>query len=287
MSAIKLALLRGVCQTPAYAAHERGFFRDEGIETEIDVAATAWLVPDRLSAGDCQFAVIPWTRVAAAGGSLVALSGSGLEEAAIVVRQGIADEDVSRVVVPLRGGMKDLTAMGLIRSLGWADAEVRRQPSGDGAIIAFFGQGADAASMVEPYATMMESMGIGRVVRRTGDLWPGAPGCSLATSAGLPEREPELTAGVVRAFVQGAEFVRANRDAAAEIASRYIGIGEGFIREALDRNLPRVDAIRNTDAMDAILELMVELGYLDEVPTGFTDLSFLDAAAEEPLTAQA
>ena len=278
MDKLTIALLRGVCQTPAYVAHEQGFFRDEGLDVDVDVVATAWLVPERLDRGDCQFAVIPWTRVAAANGSLVALSGSGLEEAAIVIREGLAESEVRRIVVPLRGGIKDLTAMGLIRSLGWDDAEVLRQPSGDGAIIAFFGQGADAASMVEPYATMMESMGVGRVVRRTGDLWPGAPGCSLTTSASIRDRHPEITGALVRAFVRGVDAVCSRPDEAAEIASRYIGINPRFIREAFDHNLPRVDAIRNRDAMNAILELMIELGYIASVPRDYIDLSFLEAA---------
>jgi ABC-type nitrate/sulfonate/bicarbonate transport system substrate-binding protein len=285
VTAIRLALLRGVCQTPAYAAHERGFFRDEGIQSELDIAATAWMVPRKLADGDCEFAVIPWTRVAAAGGSLVLVAGSGVEEAAIVVRTGLDRDDVRRVVVPLRGGIKDLTAMGLIRSLGWENAEILRQPSGDGAIISFFGQGADAASMVEPYATMMESLGIGRVVRRTGDLWSGAPGCSLTATASFRDRDPEATAATVRAFARGVRFVREHPHEAAEIASRYIGIHPRFIVEALRRNVPQVDAIRNRAAMDEILSLMIELGYLDSVPSGFADLSFLDAVADETVAA--
>lgn len=278
---VRLSLLRGVCQTPAYVAHEQGFFGDEGLESEIEIAATAWMVPRKLADGDCEFAVIPWTRVAAARGSLVLVAGSGVEEAAIVVRAGLDEDEVRRVVVPLRGGIKDLTAMGLIRSLGWEDAEILRQPSGDGAIISFFGQGADAASMVEPYATMMESLGIGRVVRRTGDLWSGAPGCSLTTTASFRDRDPETAGAAVRAFARGARFVAERPDEAAETAARYIGIHPRFIAEALRSNLPQVDAIRNRDAMDEILALMIELGYLDSVPSDFVDLSFLDAVAGE------
>jgi ABC-type nitrate/sulfonate/bicarbonate transport system substrate-binding protein len=248
------------------------------------VAATASLIPHKLTTGECQFGVMPWTRVASAPGlPFVLLSGSGFEEAAIVVRPGISVEGVRRVAVPLRGGIKDLTAMGLIQSLGWADVELLRQPSGDGAVIAFFGQGVDAASMVEPYATMLESLGVGRVVRRTGDLWPGAPGCSLTTTVTFSQLEPDLVRRVVRAFVRGAERVREEPDRAAEIAARYIGIHPRFIREALRRNLPRVEAIRNRAAMDRILALMVELGYVDRVPSGFADLSFLDAARSTPI----
>jgi len=279
MTALKITLLRGVCQMPAYVAHEEGFFRDEGLELSVEVAATAWLVPHKLAANESQFAVMPWTRVAAAPGNpLVLLSGSGMEEAAIVMRHGITEQEVRRVVIPLRGGIKDLTAMGLIRSIGWTDVEIMRQPSGDGAIIAFFGQGADAASMVEPYATMMENLGVGRVIKRTGDLWKAAPGCSLTTTKTFRDREPEITAAVVRAFVRGADFVRRQPDRAAEIAARYIGIHERFIRDALRKNFPNVDAIRNQPAMDQILALMKELDYIDDIPVEYSDLTFLNAA---------
>jgi NitT/TauT family transport system substrate-binding protein len=286
MAELTMSLLRGVCQTPAYAAHEAGFYADEGLDLDIEIAATAWLVPQKLESGNCQFAVMPWTRVAAERDNpLVLLAGSGLEEAAIVVRDGLDEDEVERVVVPLRGGIKDLTAMGLIRSLGWDDVEILRQPSGDGAIISFFGEGADAASMVEPYATMMEALGVGRVLRRTGDLWPGAPGCSLTTTAVLRDREPEVAAAVVRAYVRGAELVAAEPDAAAEMAARYIGVHPRFIRAALDHHPPSVDAIRNTAAMSQILDLMSSLGYTDGTPEGFADLTFLDAAQSAPSSA--
>lgn len=279
---IRFSLLRGVCQTPAYVAHDLGYFRDEGVESEIVVEPTAWMVPSRLASGESQFAVIPWTRAATATESdlgLLVICGSGCEEAAVVVRAGVAVSEVRRVTVPLRGGMKDLTAMALLESLGWEDLEVRRQPSGDGAIIALFGRGCDAASMVEPYATMMEALGVGRVVRRTGDVWPGAPGCSLTTTRGLAERDPGLVGAVVRGFARGVGAVRDDRAEAARIAGPYIGVNEAFIESALIRNAPDEDAIRNEDAMESVLSLMVRLGYLREVPRGFADLSFLDLAA--------
>src|SRR3978361_2371668 len=184
MKRIRLSLLRGVCQLPAYVAMERGFFAAEGIEAEPQVAPSAWTVPDRLHSGDVDFAVIPWTRVAADvprdGNRLVLVAGSGIEEAALVLRTGLAPADVRSVAVPNEGGIKDLTAMALLRRLNWNDIRLVRQPSGDGAILSFVGQGADAAAMVEPYAAMLESLGLGRVLLRTGDAWPGAHGCSLA-----------------------------------------------------------------------------------------------------------
>ena len=283
MDRIRLSLLRGVCQMPAYVAYENGFFRDEGLEASVDVQPTAWMVPEKLAGGEGHFAVIPWTRVAASesrGNPLMLLCGSGDEEAAIVVRQGLSPADVKIIAIPQKGGMKDLTAMGLINRLQWEHCEMLRQPSGDGAIIALFGQGADAASMVEPYATMLEELGSGTVVKRTGDVWPGAPGCSLTASAGLVQSNPQLVQRVVDAFVPGAQFVESSPDESAQIASRYIGVNARFIRKALNHNKPNINTIRNQKAMRSILELMKELGYIRDIPTNYVDLRFLDTAAK-------
>ena len=137
MNKVSFSLLRGVCQIPAYVAHEKGFFKDEGLDVNLNIEPTAWMVPHKLVNGESQFAVIPWTRVAAAEDKdipLVLICGSGFEEAAIVVRKEINLSEVKKVAVPSRGGMKDLTAMGLIESLGWKDVDLIRLPSGDGAI---------------------------------------------------------------------------------------------------------------------------------------------------------
>lgn len=179
MPTIRISLLRGVCQTPAYVAYELGLFRDAGIDALLNIAATAWQIPHLFKHGQCDFSIMPWTRVAAgatSGEPMVVVAGSGIEEAAMVVRYPLTPDQVRSVSIPREGGIKDLTAAALIENLGWQNVEIRRQPSGDGAIIALFGQGADAASMVEPYATMMTELGVGRVIRRTGDVWPGAPG---------------------------------------------------------------------------------------------------------------
>ena len=77
------------------------------------------------------------------GNRLVLIAGSGIEEAALVLRTGLSQEDVRSVAVSNEGGIKDLTAMALLRRLGWNDVRLVRQPSGDGAILSFVGQGAD------------------------------------------------------------------------------------------------------------------------------------------------
>lgn len=285
MTEIHLSLLRGICQLPAYVAQANGFFLEQGLVAHVTVSPSAWLIPEQLCSGTADFAVIPWTRVAAAEKNeapLKVVCGSGFEEAAIVVRAGLALGEVFSVAVPREGGIKDLTAMGLLESLGWNSdtVEHRRFPSGDGAIICFVGNGADAASMVEPYASMMEELSIGRVVRRTGDLWPGAPGCSLTTRAELIERDPDLVQRVVNAYVAASLFVNEKPDAAAEIGASFIGVHVDVVRRALRLNRPEINAIRNTAVMNQVLALMQKLGYVEHPPKNFVELSFLGRAQE-------
>ena len=283
MERITLALLRGVCQLPAYVARERGLFAQQGIDARIEILPTAWVVPQRLERGQCHFAVMPWTRVAASaarGENLVLLCGSGCEEAAIVVRRGLSLDEVQTLAVPQEGGIKDLTAHALAQSLGWDDRKKVRLPSGDAAILTLVGQGADAASMVEPYATMLEELGMGKVFRRTGDLWPGAPGCSLATSRQICAERPDLVRRVVTAFVQGAQHAAREPDDAAAIGASYIGVHARFVRAALKNNQPNVEALFHRQAMEQILDVMLELGYLAQRPADYLELRYLSEALE-------
>ena len=287
MNTVNFCLLRGVCQTPAYVAFAKGFFAEEDLDVRLHMAPTAWLIPDQILADEVQFAVIPWTRVAAAAAHaegkapLKLLCGSGYEEAALVVRGGLDPKDVKTVCVPREGGMKDLTAMGLVRTMAWQDVRLVRQPSGDGAIISLFGGGADAAAMVEPYASMFEALEKGAIVRRTGDLWPGVPGCSLTAASSLIERDPDTVRRVIRAFARGADFVLANPDETGRIAAPYIGIHPDHIVRALSVNRPNLHAVANADAMQHVLTLMQELGYIPHLPrAAYTELGML----EETLT---
>jgi ABC-type nitrate/sulfonate/bicarbonate transport system substrate-binding protein len=118
---------------------------------------------------------------------------------------------------------------------------------------------------------------MGQVIRRTGDVWKGAPGCSLTTTRAFSQASPEVVQGFVGAFARAAEFVRQDPSEAARIAADYIGLHPRFILKALQQNQPDVDAIRNVEAMRSVMTLMQKLGYVDRRPENFTDLSYLDA----------
>jgi len=284
MKQISFMLQRGLCQTPAYAACINRFFAHEGLDAQFSITPTSWMVPQQLTSGSCDFSVLPWTRVAvceACEAPLRVVCGSGFEEAVLVVRTELQNDRVRSIALPRIGGIKDLTAMALIDNMGWKRLEQLHFPTGDGAIIAFFGGVADAASMDEPYATMFEQMGLGRIVKRTGDFWKGAPGCSLACRADLIEKDPDLVQKVVRAYIKAASWVQKNPEEAAVMAAPIIGVKASYTAAAIRANPPRIDGIRNKETMNTILEYMKSLGYIDYLPEGFVDLSFMDSIASD------
>lgn len=59
MTEIRLSLLRGICQLPAYVAHANGFFSEEGGAAHICISSSTWLIPKRLVSGAVDLAVMP------------------------------------------------------------------------------------------------------------------------------------------------------------------------------------------------------------------------------------
>jgi ABC-type nitrate/sulfonate/bicarbonate transport system substrate-binding protein len=115
------------------------------------------------------------------------------------------------------------------------------------------------------------------VLLRTGDVWPGAPGCSLTTGSALIDSEPELVPRGVTAYGAAARRGLAAPDEAARAGESFIGVSAAIIRRALESNRPDPLAIRNDAAMAQIIALMTDLGYLRQPPEGYRDLRFLAA----------
>jgi ABC-type nitrate/sulfonate/bicarbonate transport system substrate-binding protein len=97
--------------------------------------------------------------------------------------------------------------------------------------------------------------------------------------------EPDVVRRVVAAFAQGADWTRQRPDEAAQIGAAYIGVHSRFIRAALGQNRPNVQALASTGAMNQILDLMQQLGYLRERPTDYVDLQYLQELKSVPTPA--
>ncbi len=283
MDEATIKINRGICQLPACIAYEKGFFEREGINVTLEYGLSAWMFEGELLKGEIDFAYIPWTRVAVANikeKKLMIVSGSGKEEAVIVAKTDLP-EDLNlaknlKIALPIEGGMKDLTGRGMIKSLGLKDYELVRCPSGDSAQTAFIYNSANVSSMVEPYGTALEELGIGKIIKTQKEIWPGSPGCSLTTTYKNCVEKKDLVQRVVNAFVEGAKFAHKNTEEASIIGEKYIIVNRDFVKKSLERgSQPDYKALIDKNPQEEILNFMRKLGYIKERPLEYFTSEFL------------
>ncbi|PTD94666.1 hypothetical protein C9439_01280 [archaeon SCG-AAA382B04] len=283
---IKLGLIRGVCQLPAYIAMEKGYLDDKGFDYDYKIDPTAWLVPDQLVKGELTFSIMPWTRTVSArdeGNDLLVIGGSGYEETAVVVNkesdiQNLDDLNGKKISLPAVGGMKDITSQKLFEDYGISsdETEVYRMPSGDAAVLSFLSGEVDATTNVEPFSTLAVELGVGEIIARGGDILPKSPGCSVTASEEFVKNNEEEVVDFLDALKKANEFIYDNPKEAAELSSKYIGINGKVTRKALKSNKPKLDIRDSIEAMDSVIEEMIELGYVNNKPEKFYDFSYLE-----------
>ena len=84
---------------------------------------------------------------------------------------------------------------------------------------------ADAGSAIEPVPTLLSENPDSDMepFRYAGDIMPGQPGAVLQPAQSLVDENPALVQELVSIHVRATDFIRENRDRAAEMASEVIG----------------------------------------------------------------
>lgn len=283
---IELGLIRGVCQLPAYVAIEKGYFEEKGLDVDYKIDPTAWLVPEQLNNGDLTFSIMPWTRTVSARNEdkdLLVLAGSGYEETAVVVNKKSDIDDLSdlsgkKISLPAIGGMKDITSQKMFEknNISSDETEVYRMPSGDAALISFLSGEVDATTNVEPFSTLAVELGVGEIIARGGDILPKSPGCCVTAKEEFVEENEDVTYNFLAALKEANEFIYDNPGEAGDLGSKYIGVNGDVTEKALKDNKPKLDIRNSVDAMEEVVDEMIELEYVDEKPNKFYDFSYLE-----------
>ena len=92
----------------------------------------------------------------------------------------------------------------------------------------------DAFTAWEPYPAKAVTMGVGRILASSRDIWKDHPCCVLAADAGFLERHLERAKGVVRGHVKAMDFIRQHREEAIKIGIKYTGMDEASVRMAME-----------------------------------------------------
>lgn len=250
---MRIGLLRLTDGAPVIAAHEFGFFADEGVETELSVEPSWANIADKLAYGFLDAAVIvPPLAFAVhlglrgAGQPLVipygiSAGGNGVTLARPLAERVLArarQEDVAIVealAAELRGAAP---AFGVVHAYSTHNLLLRYWLASAG-----IEAGRDVTLTVVPPARAVEALaageiagfcagapwgevarraGAGLVVAASNDIWAQAPEKALAVRARWQQENPAALAGAIRALLRAARFCDApeNAEYTAALLSR-------------------------------------------------------------------
>ena len=243
---VRIAYLQSdIHQLPCWVALEKGFFEKEGVKVE--VAGIFKAGPELMSAfaaGALDMGYVgvapATTAVANKTARVVVLAQVNTEGSAIVVKkdgkvQGIPELVGKSVVIPGHATVQDsLLRRALLKSKTEPDQVkimVLKPPEMIGALRT---DQIDAFIAWEPYPAKAVTMGVGRILASSRDIWKDHPCCVLAADAKFLEDHMEKAKAVVRGHVKAIDFIRQHREEAIKIGVKYTGMDEASIRLAME-----------------------------------------------------
>ena len=243
---VRIAYLQSdIHQLPCWVALEKGFFEKEGVKVE--VAGIFKAGPELMSAFAAGALDVGYVGVAPATTAVanktarvVVLAQVNTEGSAIVVKkdgqiQGIPELVGKIAVVPGHSTVQDFLFRKALFKFKIQPDQVKimvlKPPEMIGALRT---DQIDAFVAWEPYPAKAVTMGLGRVLAASRDIWKDHPCCVLAADAKFLETQLEKAKGVVRGHVKAIDFIRQHREEAVKVGVKYTGMDEASVRLAMD-----------------------------------------------------
>jgi NitT/TauT family transport system substrate-binding protein len=269
---VRIAYLQSdIHHLPLWVAMEKGLFEKEGVRVE--VAGIFKAGPEMMSAFtagslDMGFVGNAPTITALANRTVrvAILAQVNTEGSAIVVRKDgklhtLPDLVGKGVAIPGHATVQDfLLRKAFIKHNIQADQVktiVLKPPEMIGALRT--GQ-IDAFIAWEPHPAKAQTIGVGRVLAHSRDIWKAHPCCGLVADSGFLETHPQKVKAVVRGHVAATDFIQRHREEAIQIAIKYTGMDDGTIRLAMENvhftYVPSVGEIRE------YIEFLTRLKYI-------------------------
>jgi NitT/TauT family transport system substrate-binding protein len=252
---VRLAYLQNDIHQLAYwIASEKGYFADQDVH--INIAGVFRAGPEIMSAfaaGELDMAYVgeaPAT-IAAANqtAKVVAVAQVNAEGSALVVSKDSLDiislKDLrgKTVAVPGYGTVQDFLLRRVLSQnkmdYNSLNIIILKPPEMIGALQT---NQIQAFLAWEPYPSKAVTMGVGRRLATSHEMWEGHPCCILAASSDFISKHPETVKAFVQAHIRATEFIHHHIQEAIQIAMKYTGMDEATIREAIN-NVSYVTAL--------------------------------------------
>ena len=231
-------------QLSCWVALEKGLYRKEGVEVE--VAGIFKAGPEEMSAfaaGALDMGYVgeaPATAARANGAARVTvLAQVNTEGSALVVRKASEFTDLVQlagkvVAVPGHATVQDFLLKKALMAKGMEQTSVQviviKPPEMIGSLTT---NQIDGFIAWEPYPARAVTMGVGRILMSSGDIWKDHPCCVLVADDKFLLQRPDDARAMVRAHVKATEFINSNREEALRIAVKYTGMDEETVGLAM------------------------------------------------------
>lgn len=228
-----------------WVAMEKEFFKQQGVAVEVaGVFRAGPEIMTAFAAGELDVAYVgeapATTAVANKAARVVVLAQVNTEGSALVVSakatgiDQLADLKGKTVAVPGHSTVQDFLLKKALKQHGLDLKQIKviviKPPEMINALQA--GQ-IDAFIAWEPYPSQAVTMGNGRHLLTSHQMWANHPCCVLAADANLLNTSPQKAQAVVRAHVQATDFINQHPDEAVQIGVKYTGMDEAVVRQAM------------------------------------------------------
>jgi NitT/TauT family transport system substrate-binding protein len=235
---VKIGYLPITDATPLLVAHARGLFEAEGLVAEKPVLLRSWAqVVEAFVAGQVNVVhllspMTVWARFGAKA-PLKVVAWNHVDGSAVTVStdiNSVADLGGKTVAVPSWYSIHNVVLQALLRANGLSAVTKRASPAANEVNLVVMAPSdmppALAAKQVagyivaEPFNAAAETLGVGKVLRFTGDVWRRHACCVVAMQEADVQQRPEWSQKVVNAVVKAQLWVRANRGETAQLLSK-------------------------------------------------------------------
>jgi len=257
---------------PLWVALDAGFFNEQGIKVEIaGVFRAGPEIMSAFSAGALDMAYVgeaPTVTAVANGTAKVAiLAQVNTEGSAIVVGKNspittIADLKGVQIAVPGFSTVQDFLLRKAIPNPSAASNRVKmiviKPPEMIGALRT---NQIDAFIAWEPYPAQSVSMGVGKMLASSGEIWKNHPCCVLVVDRSFSKANAEKVERIVQAHNNAIDFIREKPEEAIRIAIKYTGMDAQTIRGAM-RNVQYVSDL-NIEGLKEYVKFLCGFGYIE------------------------
>ena len=242
---IRIAYLQNdIHHLACWVALEKGFYKKQNLDVE--VAGIFKAGPEEMSAFAARELDAGYvgeapatTAVANRAAEVTVLAQVNTEGSAIVIRRdstvrSIPDLVGKRVAVPGHSTVQDFLLRKAIAKFGVNPKEVKiivlKPPEMIGALRT---RQIHAFVAWEPYPAKAQTMGVGRVLASSREIWKEHPCCVLVVDSRFLKSSPKEAKALVRAHVMATDFINNHPEEAVKIGVKYTGMDEKTVRLAM------------------------------------------------------